>query len=417
MEEKEETTTAETAKTNKEMQQELELQLHEQYAQNNNSYFSSIVVLISALLAVLGVYGYVFVRTTDTWATSWNDYYNSGEYSLDALMCTGFVATFVLTLCFHICVYQGSQQRKEQFIIDFIRRNYYKIQSIDESSFDKTPFPKGYHPCNKKWNHFVQGLYMVFVWYIIFTQIMILFSLLFRICKSPLSFSVLYNIDNSFHMLGNISILFIVVCFIFEIFYFVYRYKEYRDMNKEYHKKPVRKFLMLFLKIILNMKHLLLTFALILTGTSTFAQSESTLKGDVNEDGKVDVADINAVIKIMKDGGGTSGETIYYWYAGQTPPSSISGTPTVDDTNFTNNKWHTIGQTLINIGKIVTGGVADNEWYVAVPKDKYQPTASDLSTPNNSWTIIDTITVGTVQYSVYDTGNDLNRCATYLKVK
>ena len=163
---------------------------------------------------------------------------------------------------------------------------------------------------------------------------------------------------------------------------------------------------------------LLIMLAAMLLSASAFAQSESTpLKGDVNGDGKVDVADINEIIKIMKDAGGTAGETVYYWYAGQTQPTSMTSNPTVDDSNFTNNKWHTIGTTLTNIGKLVTGGVADNEWYVAVPKDKYQPTASDLSTPDNSWTIIDTITVGTVQYSVYDTGIDFNRCATYLKVK
>ena len=111
----------------------------------------------------------------------------------------------------------------------------------------------------------------------------------------------------------------------------------------------------------------------------------------------------------------SSAET-YYWYAGQTQPISMDSDPEVDDENFTNDKWHTIGTTLTNIGKLVRGGTAGNEWYVAVPKDKYQPTASDLSTPDNSWTIIDNIMVGNIQYSVYDTGIDLNRCATYLKV-
>ena len=61
-------------------------------------------------------------------------------------------------------------------------------------------------------------------------------------------------------------------------------------------------------------KNLLLSItAMLLMCVSAFAQSgETPLKGDVNEDGKVDVADINAVIKIMKDAGGTSGETTYY---------------------------------------------------------------------------------------------------------
>jgi hypothetical protein len=258
-------------------------------------------------------------------------------------------------------------------------------------------------------------------------------------------------------------------------------------------------------------KFLMLLAAVLLSCASAFAQSgnNESLKGDVNGDGTVDVADLTAIIKIMKDAGGAVGEKMYYWYAGtkqveasnftdiasripeseipqtgsvsatgqfvyfvlpetkrlaslvgangspikydytdafgyriyktlntinetvyytveqityywyagQTQPTTISYDPIVDDTNFTNDKWHTIGTTLTNIGKLVTGGVAGNTWYVAVPKGKYQPTASDLSTPDTSWTIIGTVKVNNIDYSVYDTGNDLNRCATYLKVK
>ena len=49
-----------------------------------------------------------------------------------------------------------------------------------------------------------------------------------------------------------------------------------------------------------------------LFGTSAMAQVDSTLEGDVNEDGVVDVADIAAVIQIMKEAQGTT----YYWYLG-----------------------------------------------------------------------------------------------------
>lgn len=65
-------------------------------------------------------------------------------------------------------------------------------------------------------------------------------------------------------------------------------------------------------------KKLFLMAAVLLSSVSAFAQSGNNepLKGDVNEDGTVDVADITAVIKIMKDGGGTEGEKTYYWYVG-----------------------------------------------------------------------------------------------------
>lgn len=64
--------------------------------------------------------------------------------------------------------------------------------------------------------------------------------------------------------------------------------------------------------------------AALLLNVCAFAQSENTtpLKGDVNNDGTVDVADINAVIEIMKNGGGTGEETKYYWYAGTTEPTT-----------------------------------------------------------------------------------------------
>lgn len=69
--------------------------------------------------------------------------------------------------------------------------------------------------------------------------------------------------------------------------------------------------------------------AAMLLSVSAFAQSESTLKGDVNEDGKVDVADINAIIKIMKDGGGTAEEEVFYWYIG-TDENAAKSLPTSD---------------------------------------------------------------------------------------
>ena len=147
--------------------------------------------------------------------------------------------------------------------------------------------------------------------------------------------------------------------------------------------------------------------AALLLNVCAFAQSENTtpLKGDVNNDGTVDVADINAVIEIMKNGGGTGEETKYYWYAGQTQPSSISGTPTVDDTNFTNNKWHTLGNAT-TIGKRITGGTSGQDWYVAVPTSvNLKPTATDLSTPDTSWDNLGTITVNGVSYTVWRTNS------------
>ena len=86
-------------------------------------------------------------------------------------------------------------------------------------------------------------------------------------------------------------------------------------------------------------KFFMLLAAMLLMSVCSFAQNNNIpLLGDVNGDGKVDVADIVAILKIMKDAGGTAGGTTYYWYAGQTQPISMDSDPEVDDENFTNNK-------------------------------------------------------------------------------
>lgn len=75
--------------------------------------------------------------------------------------------------------------------------------------------------------------------------------------------------------------------------------------------------------------------------TAKKAPAGTPLKGDVNEDGVVDVADIAAVIAIMKNGGGTGEETKYYWYVGTTKPTSLSQASTVtsypEELTYTNN--------------------------------------------------------------------------------
>ena len=69
----------------------------------------------------------------------------------------------------------------------------------------------------------------------------------------------------------------------------------------------------------------LLLVAVLLGSVSVFAQSgnNAPLKGDVNEDGTVDVADITAIINIMKDGGGTVSEGNYFYF-GTTEPTAVN---------------------------------------------------------------------------------------------
>lgn len=71
-------------------------------------------------------------------------------------------------------------------------------------------------------------------------------------------------------------------------------------------------------------KTIFMLAAMLLMSMGAFAQSNEPLEGDVNNDGTVDVADIVAVIKIMKDGGGAVGEKMCYWYAGTNNGNAVT---------------------------------------------------------------------------------------------
>lgn len=173
--------------------------------------------------------------------------------------------------------------------------------------------------------------------------------------------------------------------------------------------------------------------AALLLNVCAFAQSENTtpLKGDVNNDGTVDVADINAVIEIMKNGGGTGEETKYYWYIGQTKPTNSSSDPTVtnvsDYSSIPNNTWMNKvfdGNNIITLNSSVTrmngravGGDSTKPWYVAVPSDLgLIPTASDYTTPDTAVSYQGTITVNGKVYKYYLYGANSRKTIYFGKV-
>lgn len=93
------------------------------------------------------------------------------------------------------------------------------------------------------------------------------------------------------------------------------------------------------------MKQIFLIMAAMLLSMGAFAQSENSepVKGDVNGDGKVDLADVTELINIIL-GKGTE-TTTYYWYVGQTDPSTMSSiAPVVTDNSSPG--WRLIGTTL-----------------------------------------------------------------------
>lgn len=210
-------------RTNKGIQQELELQLHEQYAQNNNSYFGSIVILMCTLFAVIGAYGYIYIRTeiffTEDFGlmTTCND-----GFTLDALILTSIASLFVLAVCYCICVYQGVAQRNEQFIIDAIRRKYY------DKGLTAPPklFPKTYHPYNKWDEDIIQGHYGQFMKFLEIVGTAISVAAIIKVVL------FLFGITKTTVLLFIVWLI-VFIASIIIIFYTCYRY--YNSQLKKYY--------------------------------------------------------------------------------------------------------------------------------------------------------------------------------------
>jgi uncharacterized membrane protein len=136
---------------------ELEKQLHEQYAINNNANLGSVVTIITTLIGVIGVYGYLFIHSTIDFASDWGSFVDNGKYTLDVLLFSAVASYFILIIIFYLSAYLGANQRKEQFITYSIRRKYYE-QSGENNDYNQI-FPSNYHPFNKTKSEFIQGLY------------------------------------------------------------------------------------------------------------------------------------------------------------------------------------------------------------------------------------------------------------------
>lgn len=149
-------------------------------------------------------------------------------------------------------------------------------------------------------------------------------------------------------------------------------------------------------------KKLFLMAAMLLMSVCTFAQNNTSLKGDVNEDGKVDIADIVAILKIMKEAGGTAGETTYYWYVSTTYPTD----PTNVAQNTGVNKWTKL--TTIPAEIHVDGDNEINIWYIAIPHEfGFQAYDSIGGAVDGVTYTKSLIIIGNVEYDLFTGNNEM----------
>ena len=161
-------------------------------------------------------------------------------------------------------------------------------------------------------------------------------------------------------------------------------------------------------------KKLFLMAAMLLMSVCTFAQDNNTpLKGDVNEDGVVNAADIVALVNIIMNGGGTSGETIYYYYVGWTLPTESNVDTIITETYPTDR-----GSSTFNVaGKKTTSkssfslasvnlynSTAKTNYYVLVPTGHaiYDTVFNTVMSSNtDAFTSQGNITVGNQIHTIY----------------
>lgn len=177
---------------------ELEKQLHEQYAVNNNSNAGILVSLISALLISFTGYGYVLYQ------------YSIGECAIGMVNLAAITVMGVMTLLYCISVNLGAGQRMEQFITFGIRVKYYQ----DKPDEYRKVFPSGYTPFDKDFWNFVQGIYNMWTK----ATIIAIFAI-----------SVIhYYATNTVGIVSILGLLFIIV----SLLYRCWKYKDYAKREK-----------------------------------------------------------------------------------------------------------------------------------------------------------------------------------------
>ncbi len=200
-------------RTNLLMQQELELQLHEQYAINNNATLSSMLTLFCTMLAVLWGYGYVLINLSDKEEI----FYLVCKHSINDLVLTTWAATIVLTAISWICIKTGYKGRMEQFIIHAIRLKYYG----NKENMDKI-LPNNYNPL-KKGKCLIRPIQSPYDTFLYIISIVTLLINICTCCKTP----------NSVWLL----VIPLFACILHILRILMRSYKSYSDRYKEFENK------------------------------------------------------------------------------------------------------------------------------------------------------------------------------------
>lgn len=212
---------------------QMEMQLHEQFAQNYNSTFGATITLFCTMLAVLYAYGYIFLNSSLNFSNALDSLHDCKEvYTLDALIFVTMAAFVVLTIMKYICLFLGKNQRMEQFIIHAIRKKYYGCDPAWQGS--PKIYPRNYTPFGKEDDDIVVGMYGEFIKIICLLQKIILLA---TACK--VGCHVYMNMGNDIAWTGVLELLVLIGVVAFCII--KYR-KKRKSFNDKYRRRAMEYF-------------------------------------------------------------------------------------------------------------------------------------------------------------------------------
>ena len=138
---------------------ELEKQLHEQYAINNNEHTSSFITFVIALFALFGILGYAFAKTPSS--------PDNENIIRNFLILAPFVSGILLFLA-SLCVQIGYAQRRDQVIIEKFRKEY-GLEIYNSAT-------------GKKYWEFLPDYYNLFFWLFFTAQIVVILLTIIKYC-------------------------------------------------------------------------------------------------------------------------------------------------------------------------------------------------------------------------------------------
>ncbi|MBR5849839.1 MAG: hypothetical protein IKZ12_02085, partial [Alistipes sp.] len=162
--------------SNKSIKAQFELQLHEQYAINNNEGVKSFIAFLTAILALFGSFGYIFINTNyrisngDTLLT-----YHG--YAFEAYIGVALVTVIMLAFLAEIALSLGFSQRHNHIIIQRIREKYY-----DQDGYREI-FKNSYKGNDKTVCNFIPDIYNIFYWMCMVAQLLIFAATIYQHCR------------------------------------------------------------------------------------------------------------------------------------------------------------------------------------------------------------------------------------------